>query len=117
MLKNLFLGMFQWITSAILIINLALLNPFAQPVLFASLPIAVSPAEHPSSATSINSQPPSEPTPQDESREPAELQRRESQNPAQDLTSDQKPDKEQAEPAAPYDMETIKAFNRALYGS
>jgi cytoskeletal protein RodZ len=116
MLKNLFLGMFQWIASAILIVNLALFNPFAQPVPFTSLPIAASPVEQPSSATSINPQPSSEPTPQDESR-PAELQRRDGQNPAQDLTSDQKTNQDQAEPAAPYDMEAIKAFNRALYGS
>ena len=118
MLKNLFFGMFQWIASAVLIINLALLNPFSEPVLFAPLPIAASPIERPSSVTPAN--PPSgAPKTQDANKEPAasQTQQRADQKSAQDLTSDPKQETNQAEPTAPYDMEAIKAFNRALYGS
>ena len=118
MLKNLFFGMFQWIASAVLIVNLALLNPFSEPVLFMPLPIAASPVEQPSSVTPADPQS-GAPKTQDANKKPAEspTQRRADQNSVQDLTSDQKQETNQVEPAAPYDMEAIKAFNRALYGS
>ena len=122
MLKNLFLGMFRLIISAVLTVNLAmnlaLLNPGSQPV-FALLPIAVPPVEQPSSTIPTNPQPSGTPQTQNTNKKPAEsqAQRRVDRTTAQDSTPDKSQAQDQSEPAAPYDMEAVKAFNRALYGS
>ena len=113
MLKNLIADLFRLIAATILIVNLALLSPFSQPGLAVPLSIAASPEQPP--VTSANPQPSGTPKTQDATQKSAESQTQRSadQNASQNSTSD----KEQSKPAAPYDMEAVKAFNRALYGS
>ncbi len=113
MLKNLCSGLFRLIAATALIINLVLLSPFSQPGLAVPLSIAASPEQPP--VTPANPQPSGTAKTQDKKQETAEsqAQRPADRNSAQDSTSE----KEQSKPAAPYDMEAVKAFNRALYGS
>jgi hypothetical protein len=112
MLKNLFADLFRLIAATVLMINLILLSPFSQPGLAVPLSIATSPEQAP--VTSTNPQPSGTPKTQGAQKSAeSQTQRNAAQKASQNSTSD----KEQSKPAAPYDMEAVKAFNRALYGS
>ncbi|HEY9609147.1 hypothetical protein [Allocoleopsis sp.] len=120
MLKTLLLGIFLCIASTLLTANTALSNPLPQQVRF----IAQTPVGEPK----IEEVQPVEPAKPQESSSPeagnstTKNTSKDSETANQQGTNQESPSEaasksKASQPAGPYDMEAIKAFNRALYGS
>ena len=120
MLKTLFLGILLFIASTLLVANVALSSPSPERILFI--------AQTPVTEHHLEEIQPVEPTNPEESSS-SETGNTATNNTSRDSkTANQQPateeslpevnlDSEKSESSGPYDMEAIKAFNRALYGS
>lgn len=109
MLKTLFLSVLLFITS-VLIFNPLLGVPLPQALaLIAPTPVVVAQAAQPS---------PQDTQPEPENANPLSNDDNRAKQPETEESSARTTaDRQPTESAGPYDMEAIKAFNRALYGS
>ncbi len=116
MLNTIFLAVFRFFASILLVINVALSSPLLHGTFIIAqtsgitLPSEATPSEEPAtSQASESSQTTQKRTPVD-SKAAVEVQSKKASTPSTSGNI-------QSESGGPYDMESIKAFNRALYGS
>jgi hypothetical protein len=119
LLKTLFLGILLLIASTVLLANTALSSPSSQQMLlFAQAPTEpqieeIQPLEPPLLQESSSPETESTPTKTTSTDSQTTTEQGASEKSPSETTSDS----DRSQSAGPYDMEAIKAFNRALYGS
>jgi hypothetical protein len=112
MLKTIFLSIFTFFVSSLLVANLAWSHPLQHdPSIVAQFFQTNQPAEVTSAADSTDTQKTESSQTSRDSREQAP------QDSKRGKPTLSQSDRNQSESGGPYDMEAIKAFNRALYGS
>jgi hypothetical protein len=106
-----FQSLLSWIVSILWMVNGVLGYPVLSGTLVAQ---GEEPAQQP-----VEQLQPSEPTPAEKSTETQSTETQQRQTPQTNLTDarEQRATESSQDSAGPYDMEAIKAFNRALYGS